>query len=117
MVIGIESPESVSVVYHNISWISLNEQINKTNRTTYEPAIIFQCIFDKSPGPGTHLYYKVDWYLNNGTIIQSSTIKETEIDQNFLSLMDLITFNQTAGSNVSVLNSFDFLTFSIKHCN
>lgn len=99
---GIESPEPVSVVYHNISWISSNEQINKTNRTIYEPAIVLKCFFNKSVGPGTHLYYKVDWYLKNGTIIQSSTINETEIGQTFLSLMDLFAFNQTAGSNVCV---------------
>lgn len=90
----------MSVVYHNISWISSNEQINKTNRTIYEPAIVLKCFFNKSVGPGTHLYYKVDWYLKNGTIIQSSTINETEIGQTFLSLMDLFAFNQTAGSNI-----------------
>lgn len=93
------SPDDVSVVYHNVSWISTNETNGTIIRTVHEPYINLKCMFY------THhdmsVFYKVEWYVNNATLIKTVTVSEADIDHVTLSSKDLPPLNQTAGLQVT----------------
>lgn len=106
-VLGIKGPEDVSVVYHNVSWISTNETNGTSIRTVHEPYINFKCMFD------THhdmsVFYKVEWYVNNVTFIKKVTVSMADIDQATLSSKDLPPLDQTSEIQVSkIVHCIDF---------
>nr|XP_034320108.1 uncharacterized protein LOC117687527 isoform X18 [Crassostrea gigas] len=94
----INSPEDVSVEYQSVSWFSTNESNTTTKRTVHQPYINFKCMFvllqDES------VFYKIEWYVNNATLIKTVTVSEADIGQATLSSNDLPPLNQTAGLQI-----------------
>lgn len=93
-----KSPEDVSVEYHSVSWFSTNETNTTTIRTVHQPYINFKCMFvllQDAP-----VFYKIEWYVNNATLIKTVTVSEADIGQATLSSNDLPPLNQTAGLQI-----------------
>lgn len=111
--LGINSPEDVSVEYHSVSWFSTNETNTTTKRTVHQPYINFKCMFvllqDES------VFYKIEWYVNNATLIKTVTVSEADIGQATLSSHDLPPLNQTAGLQVSkhIIDKNNILQYQI----
>lgn len=93
------SPDDVSVVYHNVSWISTNETNGTIIRTLHEPYINFKCMFDTYHDMS--VFYEVEWYVNNATLIKTVKVSEADVDHATLSSKYLPPLNQTAGLQVT----------------
>lgn len=106
-VLGIKSPEDVLVVYHSVSWISTNETNGTTTRTVHEPYINFKCMFVLIQDAS--VFYKIDWYVNNATLIKTVIVSLADFDQATLSSKDLPPLDQTSGIQVTkIVHGIDF---------
>lgn len=93
-----QSPEEVSVEYHSVSWFSTNETNTTTIRTVHQPYINFKCMFVLRQD--TSLFYKIEWFVNNATLIKTVTVSEADIGLATLSSNDLPPLDKTAGLQV-----------------
>lgn len=97
------------MVYHNVSWISTKETNVTTKRTVHEPYINFKCVFNTQHG--MPVFYKIEWYVNNVTLIKTVTVSEADIGQATLSSKDLPPLDQTTGLQVAyICDILSFLT-------
>lgn len=92
-------------MFLNVSWISTNETNGTTTRTVHEPYINFKCMFVLLQDAS--VFYKIEWYVKNVTLIKTFTVSEDDIDQATLSSKDLPPLNHTAG--IQVTKIFDNL--------
>lgn len=49
------------------------------------------------------VFYKIEWYVNNATLIKTFTVSEADIDQATLSSKDPPPLDQTAGHLVTYI--------------
>nr|XP_022312815.1 uncharacterized protein LOC111117870 isoform X2 [Crassostrea virginica] len=89
------SPGDVTVVYHNVSWISITET---ANRTVHEPSINLRCNF--SLFRDVSLHYTVEWYVDGDTLVKESQVNTTTIERSILSMQDLFPRSITAGTKI-----------------
>nr|XP_022310403.1 uncharacterized protein LOC111115834 isoform X2 [Crassostrea virginica] len=90
-----ESPEDVTVVYHNVSWISITET---ANRTVHEPSINLRCNF--SLLRDVSLHYSVEWYVDEDILVKESQVNPTNIERSILSMQDLFPWSMKAGAKI-----------------
>lgn len=95
---GMKSPDDVSVEYHSVSWFSTNETNTTAIRTMHQPYINFKCMFVLRQDAS--LFYKIEWYVNNATLIKSVTVSEADIGQATLSSNGLPPLDNTAGLQI-----------------
>lgn len=93
-----KSPKDVSVEYQSVSWFSTNETNTTTIRTMHQPYINFKCMFVLRQDAS--LFYKIEWYVNNATLIKTVTVSEADIGQATLSSNGLPPLDNTAGLQV-----------------
>ena len=93
----------MTVVYHNVSWISI---IETANRTVHEPSINLICNFTQFSD--VSVYYKIQWYAEGNMLIRSHVVSALDIDQSVLPLREVIAMRKTAGAqvNLNLLKSF-----------
>ncbi|XP_062578161.1 LOW QUALITY PROTEIN: uncharacterized protein LOC134240066 [Saccostrea cucullata] len=90
--------ESITVTYSNISWNTSIQTEGKTKQIIHNPSVNLKCNFVSSPN--NQVFYKVEWYVNNHTLVKSEVLQGSPDKYSTLSLQDLISFNRNSGVEI-----------------